>query len=79
MATPPSAESGFTTHSLSASPLLLIVLDMTKPFHIRKPVTSADNITIMKILKGTIWIAGIPFSILDKVWQYIMSIPDPTH
>ena len=34
--------------------LLPVVLDMTKPFHIRKPVTSAENTTAFKTLKGII-------------------------
>ncbi len=65
--------------SLFAGPLLPIILDMTKPFHIRKPVTSADNTTITKILKGTIWIGGILFPFLDKTWQYMLGIPDHNH
>ena len=52
---------------------------MTKPFYLWKLVTSADNTTIMKILKSTIWITEVPFSTFDKAWQYIMGIPDPAH
>ncbi len=37
-----------------AGPLLPVILDMTKPFYIGKPVTSANNTTLTKILKGTI-------------------------
>lgn len=64
----PSASAGLIIPPPSAGPLLPVVLDMTKSFHIGKPVTSADNTTATKILKGTIWIAGVPFPSLDKAW-----------
>lgn len=54
--------------SLSIGPLLPVVLDIIKLFHIEKPVTSADNTTIAKILKDTIWISGVLFPSLDKAW-----------
>ena len=75
----PSASAGLIVPSPSAGPLLPVVLDMTKPFHIGKPVTSADNTTAMKTLKGTIWIAGVPFPSLDEAWQYMLGIPDLAH
>lgn len=60
------ASAGFIVPSPSASPLLSIILDMTKPFHIGKPVTNADNTTVTKIVKGIIWIVRVPFPTLDK-------------
>lgn len=64
---------------LSSSPLLLIVLDITKLFHIRKLVTHANNTTVVKILKGIIWITKISFPSLDKAWQYMLGILDHDH
>ncbi len=52
--------------SLFARFLLTIILGMTKPFHIEKLVTSANNITVTKIPKSIIWIVGIFFLSLDK-------------
>ena len=52
--TGPSASAGLIAPLPSAGLLLAIVLDRSKPFHIGKPVTSADNTTAMKTLKGTI-------------------------
>lgn len=75
----PSASASSIIPSPSASPLLPLVLDMTKPFHIGKRITSIDNITIIKILKDTIWIARIPFLLLDKAWQYMLGILDHAH
>ncbi len=49
-----SASAGSIVPSPSTGSLLPIVLNMTKPFYIRKPVTSADNTTVAKILKGKI-------------------------
>ena len=75
----PSASAGLIIPSPSAGLLLPVVLDMSKPFHIGKLVTSADNTTAMKTLKGTIWIAGVPFSSLNKAGQYMLDILDPAH
>ncbi len=50
----PSASAGPIVPSLFASLLLLVVLDMTKPFHIGKGVTNADNTSITKIRKRII-------------------------
>ena len=80
-ATPSTSANSFTsigliTLSLSTGPLLPIVLDITRPFYIKKLVTSTNNTTITKILKDTIWIIGIRFSSLNKVWQYILGILD---
>lgn len=72
----PSASTGFIVFSPSASLLWPIILDMTKPFYIEKLVTSAENTTNTKILKDTIWIAGILFPSLDKTWQYMLGISD---
>lgn len=40
--------------SLSTGPLLLIVLDINRFFHIGQLVTSVDDTTVIKILKSTI-------------------------
>lgn len=72
----PSTSIGLIALSLSTGPLLPIVLDITRPFYIKKLVTSTNNTTITKILKGTIWIIRIRFSSLNKVWQYILGILD---
>ena len=71
-----SASAGLIVFPLSAGLLLPVVLDMTKPFYIRKPVTNADNTTATKTLRGTIWITGVPFVSLNKAWQYMLGIPD---
>ena len=71
--------SGLMACLPSSHPLLLVILDMTKFFYIRKPVTSADNTTVMKILKGIIQIARIPFSTFNKAWQYMLGILDLVH
>ena len=67
----PSASAGLIVSLPSAGLVLLVVLDMTKPFYNRKLITTADNTIATKTLKGTIWIAGVSFSFLDKAWQYI--------
>ncbi len=59
--------------------LLLVILNMTKPFNIGKSVTSVNNITIAKILKDIIWIARVLFLSLYKTWQYMLGIPDHDH
>ena len=74
----PSAGSSLRAFLLSASPLLLVVLDLTKPFYIGKSATSANLTTVTKILKGTIWIAKILFLFLNKAWQYMLGILDFT-
>ena len=79
MAPPPSAGSGLMARSPLASSLLPIILHMTKPFHIKKLVTRADNTSTIKILKSTIWIAGVPSSTLNKTWQYMLGISDPAY
>ena len=61
----------------SACFLLPVVLNIIKPFHIEKPVISVDNTTVIKTLKGTIWIAKVVFSSLNKAWQYMLCIPNP--
>lgn len=61
-----STSTGLIVLSPSTGLLLLVVLDMTKLIYIRKLVTSADNTTTTKILKGTRLIAGIFFLSLDK-------------
>lgn len=71
-----SMSTEFISLSTSASLLLPIILDITRFFYIGKPVTSANNTTITKILKGTIWVVGVLFLFLDKAWQYILGIPD---
>ena len=65
--------------SPSSGLLLLVILNMTKPFHIGKPVTSADITTATKPLKDIIWIFGVLFSFLDKSWQYMIGISNPAH
>lgn len=50
----------------SISHLLPIILDIIKSFYIEKPVISADNTAIIKILKDIIWIIGVSFLFLDK-------------
>lgn len=80
-----SAGIGFFTSanpiipSPSTSLLLPVVLNMTKFFYIREPVTIANNNTIANILKDTIWIAGVPFPSLDKAWQYMLGISNHAH
>lgn len=59
-----------------AGALMLIVLYMTKFFYIGKLITSANNTIAMKTTKSTIWVAGVPFPSVDKVWQYILGISD---
>lgn len=50
----PSVFAGLIVFLLSAGFLLLIILDMTKFFYIKKLVTSTNDIIIIKILKDTI-------------------------
>lgn len=54
VSTNPFTFVGPIVHLPSSDLLLLIKLDITKPFYIRKSVTSADNIIVIKILKSTI-------------------------
>ncbi len=49
-----SASADSIIPSLSVGLLLSVILDMTKAFYIGKSVTSANNITVTKILKGII-------------------------
>ena len=63
----PPGSAGLIVLLPSAGPLLPFVLDITKSFYIRELVPSADNTIDTKTLKGTIWIAEVPFSFLDKV------------
>ncbi len=49
---------------------------MAKPFFIGKPVTTLDNTTVRIYIKATIWIGGVPFPSLDKVWEYMVGISD---
>lgn len=63
--------------SLSTCFLLLVVLNMTKPLHIRKPVISVNNITVIKTLKDIILIVRVFFPFLNKDWQYMLDISDP--
>lgn len=64
---------------LSACLLLSIIPDITKFFYIKKPIISADNTTIIKIIKSTIWIVIVFFLSLNKVWQYILEILDQVY
>lgn len=79
MITSSSTSAGFIISLPSTSFLLVVILDMTKPFHIKKPVISANNTTSRKTLKGIIWIVGILFPSLNEAWQYMLGIPDPTY
>lgn len=74
-----SASACFIISSPSAGLLLPVVLYMTKFFHKKKSVTSTDNTTTTKILKGIIKIAKVLFFSLDKTWQYILDILDPAY
>lgn len=73
------ASIGLIITSSSASFLLPVVLNMTKPFNIRKSVISVYNITAIKTLKDIILNAGVFFLFLKKVNQYMFSIPDLTY
>ncbi len=55
---------------------LPVIQDMTKPFFIGKSVTALDNTTARMYIKATIWIGGVSFPSLDKVWEYMLEIPD---
>ncbi len=61
---------------LSPHACLPVVQDRTKPFFIGKPVIALDNTTARMYTKSTIWISGVPFSSLDKAWEYIVGIPN---
>ena len=50
----PFVFTGLIVFSPSAGLLLPVLLDMSNSFYIGKPVTSADNTTAMKTLKGII-------------------------
>lgn len=50
----PSLSAGFIIFLLYAGLLLPVVLDMTKPFHIKKPVTNGNNTIATKTLKDVI-------------------------
>lgn len=68
---PSTSVNFFTSSSLiipsvSASSLLPVVLNITKPFHIGKAVTNGDNLTVKKTLKNIIWIVDVSFFSLDK-------------
>ena len=74
--------------SMSASPIILlpfigplmpVLLNITKPFHIKKPIISTNNTMVTKILKNIIWIAKVLFPFLNKAWQYMLGIPNHVH
>lgn len=46
--------TGLIVASLSANLLLLVVLNIIKPFYIKKLVINANNTTVTKILKDII-------------------------
>lgn len=47
---------------------LPVIQNITKPFFIKKLVTVVNNITTLIYIKGIIWIGGVLFASLDKVW-----------
>lgn len=77
--TGPSMSARLIVYPASAGLLLPVVLDIIKPFYIKKAVTSANNATVMKTLKGTVWIVRLFFPFPDKTWQYMLGILDADH
>ena len=70
------ASTGFIIFLPLISCLIPVILNMTRLFNIGKPVISADNKSGIKTTKDIIWVARVLFPFINKVWQYMLDIPN---
>ena len=60
-----------------ASRVALIVINPNKSNYFYRKQIRAEDFTSFKLyIKEIIWIGGIPFGETEKIWNFILSIPD---